>query len=575
MGGAAVALAAPSLADPTVPAAAITNDPNASNGTLAFYGASGNVLTSGSNLQHLFDYAAASTPATRTGITKATIYFAFPDHTQTDSQNWFNYQATTAATFPNASNPAPLNSSANPVAHAAANEADLSDSLPTTTQDQTTGYKGILQIRLYDTGPGKGTTTNFWATDIYYDATAGTWQQVFPAAAQATTTTLAASPQGGAAPNATVTLTATMTPSAAAGTVQFLDGATDIGTPVAVTNGVASTTTSWASNGTHQLSAVFTPTDTSSYTGSTSSTVNYVTANVPGAPTGVSATAGHASATVKWAAPADSGGSAITGYDIEYKPATAATFQHVSAGAGTSKVVTGLTNGTKYVFQVAAKNVIGTGAYSTPTGQIAPFADNSSLAISKALTIAYGKATTITGTLTDTSTHKAVSGATLTLYHRATTSGAWIKGASAKTGSTGVAKLSAKPTSRTYYQWRYAGTTVVKAATSGTDTVNLSQVVGITAPAKVTHGKAFTIWGTVSPGTSGQKVELQRKVGTSYRNVVGATLKRQKLPNGATKLGYVFKLTLKTKGSYSYRVTRAATSTLSAGTSAGKTVRVV
>jgi membrane-bound lytic murein transglycosylase B len=68
-----------------------------------------------------------------------------------------------------------------------------------------------------------------------------------------------------------VTLIATVTPSTAAGTVQFMDGTTNFGTPVAVTNGIASTTTSTSvlAVGSHALTAVFTPTDTA-YGSSTS-----------------------------------------------------------------------------------------------------------------------------------------------------------------------------------------------------------------------------------------------------------------------------------------------------------------
>jgi titin len=55
-------------------------------------------------------------------------------------------------------------------------------------------------------------------------------------------------------------------------------------------------------------------------TGAQSSDSNGVTpmapATAPGAPTGVSATAGNGSATVSWTAPAADGGSAITAYDV-------------------------------------------------------------------------------------------------------------------------------------------------------------------------------------------------------------------------------------------------------------------
>src|SRR5947209_18823457 len=46
------------------------------------------------------------------------------------------------------------------------------------------------------------------------------------------------------AQGAPVTLIAAVTPSTASGTVQFMDGATTLGAPVTVSDGIASTTTS-------------------------------------------------------------------------------------------------------------------------------------------------------------------------------------------------------------------------------------------------------------------------------------------------------------------------------------------
>src|SRR5205814_2531466 len=82
----------------------------------------------------------------------------------------------------------------------------------------------------------------------------------------------------------------------------------------------------------------------------------------PGAPTGVSATAGNASATVSWTAPASNGGAAITAYT-----ATAAsdTSKHCSTTGALSCTVNGLTNGTAYTFTVTATNSVGTGAASS------------------------------------------------------------------------------------------------------------------------------------------------------------------------------------------------------------------
>ena len=76
-----------------------------------------------------------------------------------------------------------------------------------------------------------------------------------------TTTVLTASPNPAVA-GAAVTLTATVTAAdgtSPAGSVQFLADGTDIGSPVAVSSGSASTTTTFADPGTQALLAVFSP----------------------------------------------------------------------------------------------------------------------------------------------------------------------------------------------------------------------------------------------------------------------------------------------------------------------------
>ncbi len=95
---------------------------------------------------------------------------------------------------------------------------------------------------------------------------------------------------------------------------------------------------------------------------------------VPGAPSITSATAGNASATIVFTAPANNGGAAISSY------AVACTAAGVSvSGAGTSSPITvnGLTNGVSYTCAVTATNSVGTGAASvgvlvTPAATVAP-----------------------------------------------------------------------------------------------------------------------------------------------------------------------------------------------------------
>ena len=103
-----------------------------------------------------------------------------------------------------------------------------------------------------------------------------------------------------------------------------------------------------------------------------SNAVTPLSANPPGAPTGVTATADSKSAIVNWTAPANDGGSAITGYTVTpFDGATAQTPVDVAA-TPTSTRVTGLTNGTSYTFQVKAKNSTGTGAASASSNAATP-----------------------------------------------------------------------------------------------------------------------------------------------------------------------------------------------------------
>jgi hypothetical protein len=96
----------------------------------------------------------------------------------------------------------------------------------------------------------------------------------------------------------------------------------------------------------------------------------------PAAPAIGTATAGNTTATVRWSAPTDDGGSAITGYSVKVLNATEQQVGALrTAGAtATSLTVTGLTNGTSYHFQVAATNSVGTGAYSASSNTITPAA---------------------------------------------------------------------------------------------------------------------------------------------------------------------------------------------------------
>ena len=90
-------------------------------------------------------------------------------------------------------------------------------------------------------------------------------------------------------------------------------------------------------------------------------------ATAPGAPAGLTATAGYTQVALTWTTPSD-GGSPVTRYEYAYGTSANPTNWARISGSGattTSFIVTGLTNGTTYYFKVRAVNIAGNGAEST------------------------------------------------------------------------------------------------------------------------------------------------------------------------------------------------------------------
>jgi Bacterial Ig-like domain (group 3) len=265
-------------------------DPNAL-GTLTLYNASGQVVTGGTSLTHLFDYAEASTADTFGGKT-AYIEFAQPQSGQPTG----NFPASTpsvATSWPNSAYPAPLGTATNPVAQLSSTEGNLSDFISTLTPQTATGYANVYQIRLFTTGPGGvGSANNgelYWDADVQVNSS-GAWEEVYPTAgsfpATPTTTALTASPTSPAT-GVSTTLTASETP-ATAGSVEFEDGTTVLGTTAVNGSGVATLNTTFTTTGVHNLTATFTPTDTTDFSGSSGTLA--LTVAAPSTPTTTSLT---------------------------------------------------------------------------------------------------------------------------------------------------------------------------------------------------------------------------------------------------------------------------------------------
>ena len=135
------------------------------------------------------------------------------------------------------------------------------------------------------------------------------------------------------------------------------------------TTGALSCTVTGLTNGT---SYTFTVVATNSVGAGSASAASspVVPVGSPGAPTGVTATAGNGQATVTWVAPASNGGSPITGYTVTAAPGG----QTCSTTGALSCTVTGLTNGTSYTFTVVATNSVGSSGASAPSASTVPVA---------------------------------------------------------------------------------------------------------------------------------------------------------------------------------------------------------
>ena len=110
----------------------------------------------------------------------------------------------------------------------------------------------------------------------------------------------------------------------------------------------------------------------SAYSASSAPVTPYTTAD---GPTGVSCTPGDTQMVCSWTAPASNGGSVVTGYKYRVSADSGTTWSTATAtlSTATTKTVSGLTNGTSYLIQVAALNAAGESIYSWSSTPTTPF----------------------------------------------------------------------------------------------------------------------------------------------------------------------------------------------------------
>ncbi|MGY0557684.1 putative Ig domain-containing protein [Lysobacter sp. A378] len=230
-------------------------------------------------------------------------------------------------------------------------------------------------------------------------------------------------------------------------------------------------------------------------------------ASPPDAPTIGTATAGDAQASITFTAPADDGGSAITGYTVTSSPGS------ITANGPASPItVTGLTNGTAYTFAVTATNNAGTGAASAPSNSVTPMAP---IPVPEVTSIAPDTGSTAGGT-TVTITGSDFAGATAVRFGAANAIGFTVASAtsiiatapSGSAGSVDVTVTTAGGTSATGAQseFTYIGAPVANPVSatvahgSGANPITLNITGG--TPTSVAIGTAASHGTAVASGTT-------------------------------------------------------------------------
>ncbi|HSY14348.1 MAG TPA: Ig-like domain-containing protein [Jatrophihabitantaceae bacterium] len=394
----------------------VDQDPDAVGG-LSFFDANGTAITSGQINNAPFAAYVEGRVAPRVTNptdTKATLYMYIPVAGQTPDGWTTNEQVSLSTTYPNASAPGALATATLPVTSgSAADDTALasiaSDEGATSTAS---GYQNIYEIRMYTNHRGGTTSATYDYADLTINRANDTWALAYTpgnavVVATTTSTTLAASPAATAIAGAPVALTATVSPSTAAGTVQFMDGSTAIGSPVSVTGGVAHASTTALSLGSHSLTAAFTPMTPASFTASTSTPLTYsITSPAVSTSTSLGVTptgpivVGTSSTLTATITPSNAAGS------VQFKDGGTAIGSPVAVSSGSAQTTTSLALGAHSLTAVFSPT--SSADFSASTSTATPYQVNpvpaapttTMLAVGPSSPAAFGATVTLTGTVT-------------------------------------------------------------------------------------------------------------------------------------------------------------------------------
>jgi hypothetical protein len=248
---------------------------NSSVGGLTFYNAAGAVITGGSTSDSPLAAYVEGSSTVRSGDKTATLQGYLPVKGQVPGQ-WSGEALSGSTSYPNGSAPAPLKTATLPVVSGGSGDLTIADLVadypnPDSTSD---GYANIYQLRLVTSAPNESVSVKYDSADI--EVTGSTWSVVYTQApTKKTTTTLTVSPAKSVVHGSTVTLRAVISPAAAKGKVEFLNGSRVLKT-VNLASGKGSFSTKSLPGGTARLTARYVPTIGGGY-GASKSVVHSLT----------------------------------------------------------------------------------------------------------------------------------------------------------------------------------------------------------------------------------------------------------------------------------------------------------